>query len=270
MDRIARTVEQSDEFRNRMRESHADCFSEAHNPEENLGIIMSRASVEIATAVNAKVIVTPTFGGNTARLLSVFRPDEPIFAVTPDQRAERRLQLYWGVYTFLRPQVDDSLSMIQNTIKVVTDTGVAEMSDKIMLVAGLPLQSPTMVNTIRVLTLGTVLAQASTGGSSNSNIYRASGRIIHAVSPDAALDRIAKHKGGILVCKTLTEEYTPVLRLVDGVICEDVSEISENELRFTNPRLVWLTNISNAIKKLESGLMVTIDAKELLVYEGTV
>jgi len=34
--------------------------------------------------------------------------------------------------------------------------------------------------------------------------------------------------------------------------------------------LVWLTHIKEAGKKLEPGLMITIDGKELFVYEGTI
>jgi len=271
MDKIARTVEQSSEFRTRMKSTHFECHSEALDINENLGIVMSRSGVEIASAVNAKAIVTPTYSGNTARILSVFRPDEPIIAVTPDQRSERFMQLYWGVNTFLRPRVDDSESMIQNTLKVVSDSGLAGISDKVMLIAGLPLQSPNMVNTIRVLIFGTVLARTSAGGFSNPGFTRASGRVIHAVNPADARKRIMSTDGDeILVCNVLTDDYTPILRLVNGVICEDVSDISEEQLRYINPRLVWLTHIRNATKTLESGLSVTIDAKELLVYEGTI
>ena len=271
MNKIACTVEQSAEFRARMKASHHDCFSYSHDPQENLSIIMSRSGVEISAAVNAKAIVTPTYGGNTARILSVFRPDEPIFAVTPLQRAERNMQLYWGVRTCLRPNVDDSESMIQDTMKLVMDTGVAGISDKVTLVAGLPLNSPNQINTVRVLILGTVLARSNSGGSANPGITRAHGRIIHAATPKEARDRIMSLGGGeILVCKTLTEDYTPIIRLVNGVICEGISEIGEQQLGYTNPRLVWLTHIRNATKKLESGLTVTIDSKQMLVYEGTI
>ena len=270
MDKIARTVEQSRDFRLRMKSLHDECFADSHNPDQNLGIIMARSGVEMATAVEAKVIVTPTFGGNTARMLSAYRPDEPIFAVTPDPRAERDMQLYWGVCTFLRPQVDDSEKMIQNTLEVVVESGVAGISDKVMLVAGLPLKSPNVVNTIRALILGTVLASTSSGGHANPEITRARGRIIHAMTPDEARKRIMTHEGEILVCNILTEEYTPILRLVNGVICEGVSEVSEDHLSQINPNLVWLTQIMNATKRLESGLTVTIDANQLLVYEGTI
>jgi len=61
-----------------------------------------------------------------------------------------------------------------------------------------------------------------------------------------------------------------VISMVSGIICEGVSLISEQKLQLINPNLVWLTHIREAAKKLEPGLMVTIDGKELLVYEGTI
>ena len=270
MDKIARTVEQSDEFRTRMKKSHSECFLDAHNPRENLSVIMSRSGVEIASAVNAKAIITPTLSGNSARILSVFRPDEPILAVTPDERAERSMQLYWGVYPRLTPRADVSEGMIQNVMKVALDTGTAGISDKIILVAGLPLNSPHMVNTVRVLILGTILARSSAGGFSDPGISRARGRIVHASTPAGARDRIMSFGGEILVCRVLTDDYIHIIRIVNGVICEGVSEISEQKLRDINPRLVWLTHIRKATQKLESGLTVTLDAKQLLVYEGSI
>nr|AGS51938.1 pyruvate kinase [uncultured bacterium contig00003] len=271
MDKIARTVEASNDFISRIETFHDQCFSAAHNPKENLSVIMSRSGVETAASMNAKAIVTPTLSGNTARILSVFRPSMPIIAVTPDQRAERSMQLYWGVQTFLRPFVDDSESMIQDTIQVVSDTGIAKISDKIIFIAGLPVQSPNMVNTVRVLILGTVLARTSAGGFATPDIKRASGRIIHVETPDDIQNiKPAQCKDEILVCKVLTEEYAPFIGMVSGIICEEISEMSEYELRCINPRLVWLTHIRNATKTLESGLTVTIDAEQLLVYEGRI
>jgi len=270
MDKIACTVEKSKEFRTHIKDLLSECLSEAHNPSENLSIIMSRSGVEIAESVKAKAIVTPTLSGNTARILSVFRPDEPIIAVTPDIHAERVMQLYWGVNTNRRPYVEESESMIQDTMKVISDTGVAGISDKIMLVAGLPLNSPNMVNTVRVLILGTVLARSSAGGCANPDITRARGKIIHAENPNDARDRIMSFGGEILVCRVLTDDYIPIIRLVNGVVCEGISEISEEKLHNINPNLVWLTHIRHAAQKLESGLSVTIDAKQLLVYEGSI
>jgi len=270
MDKIARTVEQSYEFRERMESIRYECFSEDHNPQENLGIIMSRSGVDVSASVNAKAIVTPTLGGNTARLLSVFRPDQPVLAVTPNERAMREMQLYWGVYPCHVPIADETEGMIQNSMSVALETGAAVLSDKIVLVAGLPLHSPNMVNTIRVIILGTVLARSSFGGFSNPKNTRVRGKIIYAETPNDAREKMILHGGEILACRVLTRDYIPIIRLAKGVICEEVSEISNTDLRDINPNLVWLTHIRHTTDKLESGLTVTIDAKELLVYEGSV
>ncbi|MCL1836788.1 MAG: pyruvate kinase [Treponema sp.] len=270
MDKIARTVEQSEQFRARMEDFHDECLSEEHNPRENLGIIMSRSGVEIGSAVNAKAIVTPTLSGNTARLLSTFRPDIPVLAVTPNERAERMMQLYWGVFAHHSPLVAETESMIQNAMKITSETGMAGISDKIMLVAGLPLNSPHIVNAVRVLILGTILAHSSSGGCANPAITRVQGKIIHATTPNDARDKIIMLNGEILVCRVLTADYTPIIRIVKGVICEEISEISSKTLHDINPNLVWLTHIRRAAEKLESGLTVTIDAKQLVVYEGSI
>ena len=270
MDKIARTVEQSADFRVRMRSFHDECFLDAHNPKENMGIIMSRSGVEVATAVNAKAIVTPTLSGNTARLLSVFRPDEPVLAISPNDRTVREMQLHWGVHACRTPLAGETEEMIQNAMKTTLNTEMAGISDKIVLVAGLPLGSPNMVNAIRVLILGTILARSSSGGFANPDITRVQGRIIHASTPNDARDKIMLLGGEILVCRVLTRDYIPIIRIVKGVICEEISEISDADLRDTNLNLVWLTHIRHASEKLESGLAVTIDAKQLLVYEGSV
>jgi pyruvate kinase len=270
MDKVARNIEQSPEFHARMNSYHSECLSLAHNHKENMGVFMSRSGVEIAAAADAKAIVIPTISGNTARILSVFRPDEPILALTPDEHAERVMQLYWGVRTSIRPLFDESESVIQNAMQAALDSGLAGLSDKIILLAGLPLNSPNMLNTIRVIILGTVLARSSAGGFANPDISQIRGRIIHVATPQEARDRIKNYEGEILVCRELTSDYTPILRIVKGVICEGVSEINEAMLRDINPNLVWLTHIRHAMKKLEQGLTVTLDAKQLLVYEGSI
>ncbi|MDR2543053.1 MAG: pyruvate kinase [Treponema sp.] len=270
MDKIACTVEQSREFRDHMDNIRNECFSEDPSTLENLGIIMSRSGVEISSNVNAKAIVTPTLGGNTARLLSVHRPHQPVLAVTPFEKAIREMQLLWGVQACKTPIADETGSMIENVIKVATDTKAAAISDKIVLVAGLPLQSPNMVNTVRVIILGTVLARSTTGGYANPEITRVRGRIISSTSANDAREKIMLLGGEILSCRVLTKDYIPIVRLVKGIICEEVSEITDSDLQNINPDLVWLTHIRRHTDTFETGLRVTIDGKELLVYEDYV
>ena len=154
MDKIACTAEQSDDFKKHMKSIRDECFS-ADNFHDNIDIIVSRSGAEISSKVNAKAIVTPTLSGNTARILSVFRPDHPVLAMTPNERAIRVMQLYWGIYPHYAPIADESASMIRNSIKIASENGV-EVSDKIVLVAGLPLHTPIMVNTVRIIKMGTI------------------------------------------------------------------------------------------------------------------
>jgi len=153
MDKIARTVEQSYEFREHMENIRNECLSEDFNPNDNLGITMARAGVEISASVSAKVIVTPSLRGRTARYISAFRPNQPILAVTPSDKVMRIMQLYWGVIPCYAPIADESESMIKNTIRIALESKAAETSDKVVLVAGLPIQSTNPVNTVRVIVL---------------------------------------------------------------------------------------------------------------------
>jgi pyruvate kinase len=270
MDKIACTVERSFEFREHLENIRSECFSEDHNPGENLGIMMSRSGVDVASNVGAKAIVTPTLGGNTARLLSVFRPDQPVIAVTSKYKTIRELQLYWGVQSYYAPIADETESMIQNSMRIASETGTVTISDKIVLVAGLPLQSPNMVNTVRVIILGTILARSSYGGYANPDITRVRGKIIYSSNPLEARDKMALLDHEILACRVLTRDFIPIIRIVKGIICEEISELSDEDLKKINPDIVWLTHIRHPTEKIESGLTVTIDAKELLVYEGTI
>ena len=153
MDRIARTVEQSYEFREHMENIRNECLSEDFNPRDSLGITMARAGVQISASVNAKAIVTPSLRGRTARYLSVFRPDQLILALTPHDRVMRIMQLYWGVIPCYAPIADESESMIKNSMRIALESKAAEITEKIVLVAGLPIQSENPVNTVRVIVL---------------------------------------------------------------------------------------------------------------------
>ncbi len=58
---------------------------------------LCQAAVTLARAGEASAIVAVTRAGKTARVLSAFRPDVPIYAVSPSEVLARRLTLYRGV-----------------------------------------------------------------------------------------------------------------------------------------------------------------------------
>ncbi|MCK9169845.1 MAG: pyruvate kinase [Treponema sp.] len=263
MARIARTVEDSDEYCRRIKASVPEAESDI-----TIGRIMARMAYETADRTRAMVIVVPTMSGNTARMISTFRPEQAILAVTPDAQVQRQLLLNWGVFPLVSPIADDSEEMVQNAVKIALDAGFVHQSDRIILCAGIPLASPIPVNTIRVLLVGNVLARGRTGGYGDMSGGRMTGRIIRASTPDNALMLLRHKSAEILLCPNLTEDWIPILRIIDGVVCEGQNEISAEAMKFVNQNLVWISDAGKAVHTIENGLTVTIDARDLLVYEG--
>jgi pyruvate kinase len=268
MEKIACTIEQSAEYRAHIKNTQPAFHTAAHRNE--IARITSHGAYEIALAVDAKVILTPTISGSTARQIAVWRPEQPILAVTPDERSFRSMQLDWGVIPKLTKTALHSDEMILNALKILAEASLAGISDKIVLAAGLPLHSPLPLNTIRILIMGNVLTRSASGGHANEKIPRINGKILWAASAGEAMRVIKEDGGDILVCPVLTDEYIPILRIVRGVICEGHCHITNTVLGMINPNLVWLAGVHNATRKLESGLNVTIDGDALLVYEGVI
>ena len=261
---IARTVEDSEEYTARMFE--LDQNITVGNKIEHL---VAKNAYLMSKDLKAIAIVTPTLQGNTARMVSQFRPEQSIIAVTPIPRVQRQLMLNWGVYPMLSEIVDDSEWMVQNAIKKALDSGVINLSDRIVMLAGIPINNPIKVNTVKVLFVGNVVA-AGTGGFANPENKRVSGRVFKITEPNEFRTYIRSNKKGglILVCKRITEDFIPILRIVEGVICEEESEIPPELLAMVNPNLVWLINSNGAMKALETDLTVTIDGGQGLTYEG--
>ncbi|HBG37405.1 MAG TPA: pyruvate kinase [Treponema sp.] len=270
MAKIALTVEASEEYRQKMRSSH---FYDM----EKTGIqeVLAKSAYQTAVEIEAQALLAPTLSGNTARLLSRFRPEQAIIAATPNEAVQRQLLLNWGVVPFLVGLAEDSEEMIQNAIRVGLEKKQFKMADKLVVVAGVPIISPIMVNTIRVLVVGNIIARGANAGGTNKleeNAdfpHRVTGRVVHAETPEAALAMLRKKGGEILVTKNLDMSFVPILRIVNGLVVENPSDLTEEMLEMINPHIVWISQVPKAMAILEQGLTITLDSKEKLVYEGS-
>lgn len=264
MSRIAQTVEDSPDYCKRIKSSLPELDSGG-----TIGKIMARMAYMTADQVKAMVIIVPTLSGNTAKMISIFRPEQTVIAVTTEPRVQRQLLLNWGIVPLLTKIADDSEEMVNNAVKLALDNGAVHLSDRIVLCAGIPLASPMMVNTVRVLLVGNVIARGQRGGCSEKS-HRVSGRIVRANSPEEAFMALRKKHGEILLCPKITDEWIPILRVVDGAILEGDCELADDIMQLVNPRLVWIANAGAAVKVFETGLTVTLDGSEMLVYEGVI
>jgi pyruvate kinase len=257
MHRIALAAERSEEFRERCRE--------AFSATRRTGVADSMAGAAYLTAsgIGARIILTPTLRGHTPRLISRFRPEPVIVAVTPDPAVQRRLLLAWGVAPVLSMVTHESDTMIDNAIAAAEKAGLLKPFDKAVILAGIPVDSPIMLNTVRVHLHCRVLAKSRRGYG-----RRAAGRIVKVADLAEAERRIAGTGDEILLTRYLDPSFYPVLEKVPGYILEEFSAMSWEEIRRHNPNLVALAGTPDAFKVLSDGDVVTLDGEEKLVYEG--
>ena len=116
--------------------------------------------------------------------------------------------------------------------------------------------------------MGNILARGRSG-SHNNEARKATGRIVKAETPQDFVTNLRRKKGEILLCPSITEDWIPLLRVVDGVIAKGKNELTSEMINLANPNLVWICEIGEDEKSIENGRTVTIDGKDLLVYEGS-
>ncbi|MDR1126498.1 MAG: pyruvate kinase [Treponema sp.] len=261
MDKIARTVEASTAY-----EAALAHRREHRPPDSEIGQVIAQAAVLTADNIDAACIITPTMSGRTAQLVSKRRPRRPILAATSSEKVRRRILFYWGVAPIAVRKEDDSEAMIQGVIAAAIKSGFAENADKVVVVAGLPVNSPIATNTIRIHVIGNILGHGSRGFGP-----RVTGRILKAYSAENAVALLKSRSGGneILLTHTLDESFIPILRLVDALILEGASELPRQTLRDVNPRLTFIGQVTNGMKLFEDNLIVTIDGYERIIYEGS-
>ena len=262
---ITSTTEDSAEYRERMK-----LLDSNYRPGPEIGHSVIHSAYKLARNIEAKAIIIPTLHGNTARTIGSYRPEQVIIAVTPDKKVLRQLTMQWGVAPVSCGIAEESETMIQNAVKNALDSGAVNAGDRVVMCAGIPLASPLMANTIKVLIVGNVIARGTEFGFSNPEKIRTGGRVIQANDSRAFKERMAYNRHGVLVCNRITEDLLPLLRVVDGVVAENGCDIPIDMLSMVNKDLVWILSAQGAMRSLENDLTVTLDGEQGLVYEGRV
>ena len=96
------------------------------------------ATVSTAMNLDAKCIIVPTGSGATARIVSKFQPKMDVLAVSPNARALRRMQIYWGVRPYESMQYETTEAICEHAIAVAKEKNYIETGDVTVLTAGIP------------------------------------------------------------------------------------------------------------------------------------
>lgn len=111
---------------------------------------ISHATVQIAQQLEATAIITATESGYTPRMISKYRPQSSIIAVTPSEKTARRAQLLWGVYPLMGSSHQNSDEMVKNSIVSSLHSGMIHDGDLVVITAGVPAGMSGTTNLIRV------------------------------------------------------------------------------------------------------------------------
>jgi pyruvate kinase len=260
MNNVALTIEASPEYQKRCKD-----YFFLHADTKEISNAVARSASLLASDIGASAMITPTLRGNTPRLISSFRPDYKVIAATTNETVYRQLLLHWGVFPILTEFVNDSELMIQNAIRLSLHNGLVQKLDRIVTVAGIPLNSPMMINTVKVHFLGNILSRGARGVG-----HQTSGKITKAASADEARHLLSLSKVDILVLPTITEDMADILPQVKGCILETRSRMAIEAIHKANPEIAIVADVERALEQFENGQYVSIDGVEKIVYEGLI
>ncbi|MBE2250824.1 MAG: pyruvate kinase [Myxococcus sp.] len=106
-----------------------------------------------AREAGASIIVAFTLTGNTARLVSRYRPSVPIIAFSPNQEVRRRLSLLWGVMPRVLEPVQETEEMVRRVEEELLARGLAKRGERIVIVFGAPVGQAGKINSLRLHTI---------------------------------------------------------------------------------------------------------------------
>ena len=123
---------------------------------------MAHAAQDLEVA--AVAIFTET--GATARLLSKYRPEPPIYALSPHEAVINRSMLLWGTYPILCDRFGDTDKLVQMAEVILEDLGYVQQGQVVGIVAGTRTRSGA-TNFMRLHTIGDQDTEPSKPGKSS-------------------------------------------------------------------------------------------------------
>ena len=100
---------------------------------------ISHAVCQISDDLKIKVIMTMTHSGSTARMISSYRPQSSIYALTPFTKIVRQLQLIWGVQPMRVDNYDNVDSIPGLCNKILDHIKIIDKKDQFVITGGVPM-----------------------------------------------------------------------------------------------------------------------------------
>lgn len=126
---------------------------ESLSKEDVMFSAITSAAASLAYRVDAKLIVVATATGRTARVLSSFRPNAPVYAITHDSLTAEQLTLVWGVKADVIKPYHSADKFWKDILHHVRDSGFVKSGDNIVIITGSKIGVPGDTDSIKLETV---------------------------------------------------------------------------------------------------------------------
>ncbi len=225
------------------------------------------AAVKTAYSAHARGIFCFTNSGSTARIVSRFRPEMPIVALTPQRKIYHQMAMNWGVIPVDPAAAKNVQEAISLTSCFALKKGIVRYGDLVVVTAGSPFGISGTTNMMIVESIGDVLVR----GNSRPG-RRVHGKVTLVHASDEKLH--GELRGRILAIPRCDDSYLPLLKHALGIVLQNHPEdtVSEQFALQVSKMLdiPILTRADGAMKLLSEGQIVTLDPERGIVYKGSI
>ena len=129
-------------------------LSREHESAINMTTAISHATCMTAIDLGAKAIITVSRSGNTARMISKYRPGCMIVGCSPEEHTCRQLNMSWGITPVHIKEEYSMEILLLHATEAAERAGYVEKGDVVVLTAGVPLGRSGNTNLIKATVVG--------------------------------------------------------------------------------------------------------------------
>jgi pyruvate kinase len=215
----------------------------------------AHAACLTARDVNAAAIVTVSESGTTARLLSKYRPQQPIIACVMREQVQRQLSLSWGITPLMMSLAHSTDELIEMSTALAKENGYLHNGELAVVTAGVPVGVSGTTNMIKIHMVGNCLASGVGVGPENNDV--ASGKACVCRTMDEVR---AKFKPGmVLVVPSTSNEMLSFVRDAAALVVEEPGLNSHAAIAGKALLKPTVVGAAGATSHIRDGLMVAVD-----------
>lgn len=222
---------------------------------------ISSSVAKSAYDLRADAIITATESGYTARMVSKYRPQAPIIAVTPNEQNMRRMCLYWGVLPVKGEHAPSTDILFEMAVDSALKTKLVGPGDLVVITAGVPVGRSGTTNLIKIHHIGQIVAKGQGIGT-----QVATGKVVVAQNPREAIEKTKP--GTVLVCPGTDKDYIPAFEKAAAVITEAGGITSHAAIVGLNLGKPVIVGVENAMSLLQDEDEVTVYAELGIVFNA--